>query len=145
MSFQSYFFHHLTYKSMSEFIQNPRSKKDASAKPWNYPISQTHISCKILTQQHVQVHPAQSLTGNWRCCVWGQQNPAAFCSLLVVFQHPHWISKGISKSPPFLIHYGTFIQQFISTCLYSLHPLSVAASSRLVKELSALLNWHHTS
>lgn len=68
-------------------------------------------------------------------CV-GSTELAASCSQLVVFQHPHMILKGISQSPPFPIHYGTFIQYFLFTCLYNLHPLAVAASSHLVKDLS---------
>lgn len=121
---------------MSEFIQNPRSKKDASAKPWIYPISQTYISCKILTQLHIQVHPAQSLTGNCRYCV-GSTEPTCLLQSASSIPAPPWDFKGNIQISSFSYPFCNFYPA-IPLYLYNLHPLAVAASSHLVKELSCI-------
>lgn len=73
MSFQSFFFHNLTYKSMSEFLQSSRNKEDASAKPWIYLSSQTRVSWKFFPRYWGNSPPAQqpvSNRGNGWYCLW---------------------------------------------------------------------------
>lgn len=136
MSFQPYFFHNLTNKSMSEFIQNPRGKEDDSARPWIYPISQTWISCKILTQLHRQESLRLSLWQAIGDTVCGEHRTGCLLQSASSLPAPPHDFKGNIPISSFSYPYGTFVQYFLFTCLYNLHPLAVAASSHLVKDHS---------